>query len=101
MWSEGTIGIPDGKDKAKYTTCHYWIKHYEEPSEIYGINKGKISKLEIRIKDNTVCSYDRGWDLKPTCKEAELVLIFCFKITTEKHKNDNSGRRANRLYLSF
>ena len=35
MWSEGTIGIPDEKDKTKYTTCHYWIKHYEEPSEVY------------------------------------------------------------------
>jgi hypothetical protein len=42
MWSEGTIGIPDAKDKGKYTVCHYWVKHYEEPSEEYGINGGKI-----------------------------------------------------------
>ena len=25
MWSEGTIGIPDAKDKGKYTVCHYWV----------------------------------------------------------------------------
>ncbi len=49
MWSEGTIGIPDAKDKGKYTVCHYWVKHYEEPSEEYGINGGKISKLMIKI----------------------------------------------------
>ena len=24
MWSEGVIGIPDAKDKEKYTKCHYW-----------------------------------------------------------------------------
>ena len=23
MWSEGVIGIPDAKDKKKYTKCHY------------------------------------------------------------------------------
>jgi hypothetical protein len=32
MWSEGTIGIPDAADKNKYTACHYWVKHYDEPS---------------------------------------------------------------------
>ena len=30
MWSEGVIGIPDAKDKKKYTKCHYWVKHYAE-----------------------------------------------------------------------
>ena len=45
MWSEGVIGIPDAKDKEKYTKCHYWVKHYDEPSETYGINGGRISKL--------------------------------------------------------
>ena len=74
MWSEGVIGIPDAKDKKKYTKCHYWVKHYEEPSEEYGINGGKISKLMIKINDETVCNYDRGWDIRPTCKEAELAL---------------------------
>ena len=32
MWSEGTIGIPDAADKNKYTACHYWVKHYDEPT---------------------------------------------------------------------
>ena len=74
MWSEGTIGIPDGKDKTKYTVCHYWVKHYEEPSEVYGLNGGKISKLTIKINGTVAANYDRGWDMEPTCKEAELAL---------------------------
>ena len=48
MWSEGTIGIPDANIKDKYTVCHYWVKHYDEPSENYGINGGKISKKRHR-----------------------------------------------------
>ena len=47
MWSEGVIGIPDAKDKEKYTKCHYWVKHYDEPSETYGINGGRISKHSV------------------------------------------------------
>ena len=74
MWSEGTIGIPDSKDKNKYTVCHYWVKHYEEPSEVYGLNGGKISKLTIKIKGTVAANYDRGRDIEPTCKEAELAL---------------------------
>ena len=74
MWSEGTISIPDANVKAKTIICHYWVKHYEEPSEEYGINGGRISKLTLKINDKTVCNYDRGWDIHPTCKEAEMAL---------------------------
>lgn len=59
MWSEGTIRIPDAKDKGKNTVCHYWVKHYEEPSETYGINGGRISKLMINV-----CIWCRSVDRK-------------------------------------
>ena len=75
MWSEGTIGIPDAKDKGKYTVCHYWVKHYEEPSEEYGINGGKISKLMIKIDGETVCNYDRGWDIEPEDEPTQLAYM--------------------------
>ena len=74
MWSEGTIGIPDAHDKGKYTVCHYWVKHYEEPSEVYGLNGGKISKLTIKANGEVIANYDRGWDIEPTCMEAEMAL---------------------------
>nr|DAQ35036.1 MAG TPA: hypothetical protein [Caudoviricetes sp.] len=77
MWSEGTIGIP-AADK-KYTAVHYWVKYYEEPSEEYGINGGKISKLMLKAGGEVICNYDRGWDIEPTCKEAELVLAILLK----------------------
>lgn len=72
MWSEGTIGIP-GADN-KYTAVHYWVKHYEESSEEFGLGGGKISKLTLKANSEIIANYDRGWDIEPTCKEAELAL---------------------------
>lgn len=45
------------------------ILSFDEPSEEYGIDGGRISKLCIRDKRNKgkwLCNYDRGWDIKPT-----------------------------------
>lgn len=51
------------------------LLHFEEPSEEYGINGGRISKLEIRDSNNHwLCNYDRGWDMKPQTKKATLAL---------------------------
>ena len=71
LWHEGTIGIPQKDGSSKI--AHYLVKAYDEGSA-YGINEGKISKLQITIDGETVASYDRGWDIKPTCKEAEMAL---------------------------
>ena len=39
---------------------------FEEPSEEYGIDGGRISKLEIRGPQREwLCNYDRGWDTQP------------------------------------
>ena len=76
MWSEGVIGIPDAKDKEKYTKCHYWVKHYDEPSETYGINGGRISKLMIKIDGQTVVSYDRGWDIEPDENDQTVMIAY-------------------------
>ncbi len=72
MWKEGTIGISvaDGK----YTAVHFWVKHFEEPNEEFGINGGKISKLMLKANGEIIANYDRGWDIEPACKEAELAL---------------------------
>ena len=61
MWTKGTI---NGYD--------YSIKHFEEGSE-YGINGGRISKLDIRRDGKIFVNYDRGWDIKPTGKETISV----------------------------
>ena len=38
------------------------------------INGGKISKLSLKMDGEWIANYDRGWDIKPTCEEAELAL---------------------------
>ena len=70
-WHEGTIGIPvkDGGMKV----AHYWVKAFEEPSEDYGINGGKISKLSIKIDGERKANYDRGWDIEPADEETNIA----------------------------
>ena len=77
MWSEGSIRIPDAKDKGKYTDCHYWVKHYEEPSEIYGINGGRISKLMIKVDGVITANYDRGLDVEPAEDDMPTWMACC------------------------
>lgn len=72
MWSEGTIGVP-ASVAGKPTAVHYWVNHYKYPSK-YGINNGRISKVMLKIDGEIVCNYDRGWDVHPTCKAAEVAL---------------------------
>ena len=52
-WTRGSI--------LEYTFC---IKHYERGSQ-YGIDGGRISKLEIRKGNKILANYDRGWDIEP------------------------------------
>jgi len=71
MWTKGSLNI-NGTD------CKFWVKHFEEGSEVYGINEGRISKLEIRVNGKTTCNYDRGWDIEPqdaTTKKAYAELL--------------------------
>lgn len=67
MWTEGSIKIEN-------SIFHYWVKAYDEPSEEYGIDGGKISKLMLKSKGKVVCNYDRGWDIKPADERAEKAL---------------------------
>jgi hypothetical protein len=51
--------------KAQINGYHYTAKIYSEGSE-YGIDGGPVSKLHIEDPEGqTICSYDRGWDIKP------------------------------------
>ena len=67
MWKEGTIKIQN-------SIFHYWIKVYDEPSH-FGIDGGRISKLMLKRKNEIVCNYDRGWDIKPVDKDTESALL--------------------------
>lgn len=85
MWSEGVIGIPAGIG-GKRVAVHYWVKHYKNPSK-YGIDGGRISKLTLKIGDEVVANYDRGWDVHPKNEEAETALrILLFDIDGREKK---------------
>ena len=79
MWQEGTIGIPASKTTGKGSVAvHYILKAYDKPSK-FGINNGKISKLQLKQNGKIVANYDRGWEIHPTTKEAEMTL--CILLT--------------------
>ena len=76
MWSKGTIGVPQ-KD-GSYSGCRSWVKHDEEGSE-WGIDEGRISKLEIRINGKITANYDRGWDIEPEDETTQTALAILLK----------------------
>lgn len=67
MWSKGTLQL--GKQ-----TIQYWVKHFEEESEVYGLDGGRISKLSIKCDGRWIAEYDRGWDTKPNSSLAKKAL---------------------------
>lgn len=78
MRKEGVIGVPD--ESGKMTRVWYQAKIYDLPSE-YGIEGGRISKLQLRVgrkppvcAGEIVANYDRGWDVKPKTRAAEVAL---------------------------
>lgn len=70
MWHEGTIGIPV---EGGLQPHHFWVKSFEKASK-YGIEGGRISKLFIKRGSEVVCSYDRGWGIKPKDKAAKQAM---------------------------
>lgn len=81
MWTEGTIGVPAGD--GKMTAVHYWVKHYDEPSE-WGIDGGRISKLMLKQNGVIVYNYDRGEDVAPQTPEAQTALAILKQEFNEK-----------------
>ena len=72
MWKQGAIGVKDSN--GRMVSVSYWVKHYEEPSEEYGISGGRISKLMLKQNGRVVYNYDRGKDIEPLTPEAEKAL---------------------------
>lgn len=66
MWETGEITV-NGE------TLTYCVKRYDNPSQ-YGINSGRVSKLEIRGAHNEIrVNYDRGWDMCPDSEDEEAT----------------------------
>lgn len=66
MWKEGSVKVESG-------IYHYQAKVYDTPSK-YGINRGRISKLSVRLNGREVIGYDRGWYKQPSTQAENAVL---------------------------
>lgn len=71
MWKSGTIEL-FGEE------FRYDMKVFEIGSE-FGINGGKISKLFIKRKGETVCCYDRGWEVYPIDEISQQIFEILIK----------------------
>ena len=70
----GVIGIPDAKDKNRYTSCRYEITCNKSRSKKYGLNGGKIIRLTISVDGKVTTSYDKGWITKTEDEPSQLAL---------------------------
>lgn len=66
MWEKGEFEVFG-------TVYRFWMKRYDNGSE-WGIDGGRISKLEIKRGDEIICRYDRGWDIQPADENAQLAV---------------------------
>lgn len=71
MWTHGTLVIPTSTGDVE---CQYSMKRYERPSG-FGIDGGRISKLEMYVHDELVLHYDREWDI---CPKDNTVVMWAF-----------------------
>ena len=70
----GVIGVPDAKDKIRYTACRYEVEQSSRKCPKTGLNGGKITKLTIRVKGTVTAEYDRGWIKEPEDEPSQLAL---------------------------
>ena len=74
-WHEGTIGTSINKpDPGKIV--HYWVKTCEEGDEAFGLEGGKIIKLQCKVNGETVINYDRGWDVEPDLDDVDIARAY-------------------------
>ena len=74
-WIKGDVLDGRPEDGGKYS---FAAKVYGEPSALYGIRGGKVSKLAIYREEpgrKCVLNYDRGWDIKP--EDEVTKAVFC------------------------
>ena len=72
MWHEGSI-------KVGSSIFHYLVKNFDEPSGIYGLEGGRISKVMLKRNGQIVYNYDRGLDIAPADQETEIALAILMK----------------------
>ena len=76
MWNKGSLLIPtDDGEK----TCRYCVKTCSEDSKTYGIEGGRILKMEIRVDGKQTLLYERGWEVEPEDEASQLAYAVLMK----------------------
>ena len=65
FWLEGAVN--------RYPGYTFRAKVYDAGSE-FGIEQGRVSKLQVRRGDRVVMNYERGWDQEPASRRDRKVL---------------------------
>lgn len=72
MWEQGTLQIEN-------QTVKYWCKVLDQKSATFGIDGGRIIKMELRIDKACTLNYDRGWDIEPEDEASQLAYMALLK----------------------
>lgn len=75
MWNKGKLTY-------RWKQVDYLAKVSDEPSPD-GIDRGRVYNLDISIGEETIVSYDRGWEICPETAEQEGILEEVLNILTE------------------
>ena len=70
-------------------------KMFDDGSQ-YGVNNGRVSKLDIRKDGRIIVNFDRGWDVKPQTAEHKAVyksVMAALNALGKEADIDESGRR--------
>ena len=76
MWNKGSLLIPTDYGEK---TCKYCVKTCREKSETYGIEGGKIIKMEIDVDEKHTLRYERGWEIEPEDEASQLAYAVLLK----------------------
>lgn len=79
-WKEGTIGIP--QEDGGYKAVHYWVRALKRKSKD-GINGGKITNLILKVNEEIICNYNKGWELE--LDQNDKAALIAYSILLNEH----------------
>lgn len=60
---------PKGHSILSASSSDRWL-HCPPSARLCETYEDKISKLNLKMDGEWIANYDRGWDIEPTCEEA-------------------------------
>lgn len=83
----------------RYRDYKFHAKVYDSGSA-FGIDGGRISKLDVRRNGELVIQYDRGWSIEPRGRRERKVLKAIVASFPERQREQENGGAAMSRQLS-